>query len=181
MLREKSVKPEFLTNAKSSQVLNNSRCYIARNKVINDQQETSVNNRNAYSNLVSPHSSDEFLDANRLFRVMSKFDALVIFSMAKDGIEADVSTPSTIGLTRKQYYTRLVQLKNAGLIHKKGKHYYQTTMGSFLYENCINAVIHAIKNEKRMSMIDVLKRQGNFTDEDLQKMTSPLLTIPKEK
>ena len=124
-------------------------------------------------------SADELLDSSKLLVVISKFDALTIFSMAKDGIEADVSAPSKIGLTRKQYYTRLMQLKDAGLIEKKGNMYYQTTKGSFLYEKCVNTVIHAIRNSKQMAMIDVLKRQGRFTEEDLQRMKTSVLMIPK--
>ena len=124
-------------------------------------------------------SSGELLDSSKLLVVISKFDALTIFSMAKDGIEADVFAPSKIGLTRKQYYTRLMQLKDAGLIEKKGNMYYQTTKGSFLYEKCVNAAIHAIRNSKQMAMIDVLKRQGRFTEEDLQRMKTSVLMIPK--
>ena len=57
--------------------------------------------------------------------------------------------------------------------------YYQTTKGSFLYEKCVNTVIHAIRNSKQMAMIDVLKRQGRFTEEDLQRMKTSVLMIPK--
>ena len=121
----------------------------------------------------------EFLEARKLLTLLSKMDALVVLSMAKDGIRAESSTHSMIGLTRKQYYTRLMQLKKAGLIEKKGNMYYQTTKGSFLYEKCVNIVIHAIRNSKQMAMIDVLKRQGRFTEEDLQRMKTSVLMIPK--
>ncbi len=108
----------------------------------------------------------------------SKHDALVILSLAKKGIEADSSAHSKIGLTRKQYYVRLMQLKDARLIEKKGNYYFQTTMGSFLYENCINAARHAIKNSKQMSMIDVLRKQENFSEEELLRLKSTICNLP---
>ncbi len=114
----------------------------------------------------------EFLEARKLLTLLSKMDALVVLSMAKDGIRAESSTHSMIGLTRKQYYTRLMQLKKAGLIEKKENIYVQTTMGSFLQENCINSVMHAIRNYKKMAMVDVLRRGGNFSDEDLLRIKS---------
>ena len=123
---------------------------------------------------------DKIVGTSKLLKVISNVDALLIFSMAKDGIEAETRTHSKIGLTRKQYYTRLMQLKNTGLIERKGKLYFQTTMGSFLQENCINSVIHAIRNAKKMSMIDVLSSNSNFSEEDLLQMKSAICTIPIE-
>ncbi len=123
-------------------------------------------------------SLDDLREASKLMTLLSKLDALVILSMASKGIEADTSTYSKIGLTRKQYYTRLMQLKNAGLIEKKGNHYFKTTKGSFLEEKCIDAVMHAIKNSKQMTMIDVLRRQGNLSEEELLKMKSTLCYVP---
>jgi len=121
---------------------------------------------------------DDLVGACKLLKVLSNSDALMIFSMAKDGIEADTTTYSRIGLTRKQYYTRLMQLKNADLIEKKGRLYFQTTMGSFLHENCVNSIVHAIRNKKNMAMIDALRRHKNMSEEDLLQMKNTLLKIP---
>ena len=126
----------------------------------------------------SDSTTNRLSEVCKLIKVISSIDALLILSMAKDGIEADTSTHSRIDLTRKQYYTRLMQLKNAGLIKKEGKFYYQTTMGSFLQENCIDTIIHAIRNSKKMTMIDVLKSNGNFSKEDLLKIESSVCIIP---
>ncbi|MGH9909418.1 MAG: hypothetical protein ACRD32_02140 [Nitrososphaerales archaeon] len=130
------------------------------------------------TNACSSYKSQELLEASKLLNVLSKLDALIILSMAIHGIEADTSTCSKVGLTKKQYYTRLMQLKKVGLIEKKGKFYFQTIMGSFLYQNCINAVIHVIKNSKQMAMLDVLEKQGNLSDEELLKMKDILCSLP---
>lgn len=119
---------------------------------------------------VGNSDSQVYLEASKLLNVLSKSDALLIFSMARDGIEADGLTYARIGLTKKQYYTRLMQLKDMGLIEKRGNCYFQTTKGSFIQESCINAAIHAASNGRKMAMIDVLKRQGEITEEDLLQM-----------
>ncbi len=120
---------------------------------------------------------DELLAGSKLLKVLSTVDALTILSMAKDGIEANSRTYSMLGLSKKMYYTRLMQLKNAGLIKKRGNLYIQTTMGSFLQENCINSVVQATKNRKKMTMIDVLVRNRNFPEEDLLQMKNTLWKI----
>jgi len=124
------------------------------------------------------NSTDQLKGASKLLKVLASPDALMLFSLATVGIEADTIAYSKIGLTRKRYYTRLKLLKNAGLIQKKGRLYYQTTMGSFLHENCVNPVIHASMKRKQMGMIDVLKRAGNFSEEDLQQIKNTVCIIP---
>jgi hypothetical protein len=119
---------------------------------------------------VGNSDSQIYLEASKLLNVLSKSDALLIFSMARDGIEADGLTYARIGLTKKQYYTRLMQLKDTGLIEKRGNCYFQTTKGSFIQESCISAAIHAVSNGRKMAMIDVLRRQGDVTEEDLLQM-----------
>lgn len=128
--------------------------------------------------VTSDNPKDYLVGATKVLKALSNTDALSIFLMAKDGIEGEATTHSKIGLTRRRYYVRLMQLKSAGLIEKKGKLYFHTTMGSFLHENCINGITHAIRNKKKMAMIDVLKRQGNFAEEDLHQMQSAICRIP---
>ena len=136
--------------------------------MVNDQQDVVVTDT-AVSTVPTVNRA-ELIGVSKMLKVLSSADALIIFSMTKDGIEADTFTYSKIGLTRKQYYVRLMQLKDAGLIEKKDNTYFQTTMGSFLQENCINTVAHAVKNSKKMAMIDVLKRNDKFSEEDLCEM-----------
>ncbi len=104
--------------------------------------------------------TNELLQASRLFAVLSNLDALLLFSLMSDGIEADTSTHSRIGLTRKQYYTRLTQLKNAGLVEKRDTRYFLTNLGSFLHENCINPVMEAARNSK-------LAESGGHANEEM--------------
>ena len=118
----------------------------------------------------SSDKSNEVSEVSKLLGLLSRVDSLIIFHMAKKGIEAYTLTHHKIGLTRKQYYTRLTQLRKAGLIEKKKNYYFQTTMGSFLEENCVNNVLHTIRNRKKMAMVDVLTKAQKFSEEDLLKM-----------
>ncbi len=141
---------------------------------MNDQEPKSFENV-----IVPPGKSwDDLGGVSKVLKILANHDALAIFCMSKDGIEADTSTHSRIGFTKKQYYTRLMQLKRVHLIEKKENLYYQTTMGSFLYQNCLNAVQHAISNRKKMTMIDILRSQGRFSEEDLLQMESVVSRMP---
>lgn len=121
-----------------------------------------MNGRPSYAE----HSDREmFRGISKLLNILSKEDALLILSMTKKGMKTDTLTCNKIGLTRKQYYTRLKQLKSERFIEKSGSSYFQTTFGSYIYENCINVLLAAIKNRKQMAMIDVLKRSNNFYED----------------
>ena len=104
-------------------------------------------------------------DVTKLLSIISKQDALLIFSIAKDGMESSSMNYNKMGLTRKQYYTRLMQLKREGLIERNGNFYYHTTLGTFIYENCVNMLLAAIRNRKYMAMVDVLMHSNYFSQD----------------
>lgn len=110
---------------------------------------------------------DELLNTGKRLAALSSFEALVILYNAKYGIKADTSAHSKLGVTKSRYYSNLMQLKNAGMIKKKGKFYFQTTLGSFLHENCIIPAVYAIRNQKKLLVIDLLESHGKFSHEDL--------------
>jgi hypothetical protein len=113
---------------------------------------------------------EELVKVSKVLKVLANADALTIFTLAKDGVGGDTFAYQKVGLTRKQYYIRLMQLKRAGLVEKKEHLYFQTTMGSFVYENCIGAASHAVRNSRKMVMVDVLKKEKKFTEEELLQM-----------
>ncbi|MFQ5970407.1 MAG: hypothetical protein ACE5J2_07935 [Nitrososphaerales archaeon] len=102
-----------------------------------------------------------------LLSILSKKDALTIFLLAKDGLEAETDTPQRIGLTRKQYYTRLKQLVDSGLIDKVSDIYYHTTLGTLVHERHLMALLEHVKNIRKMRMADALKRTKQFSTEDI--------------
>lgn len=103
-----------------------------------------------------------------LLGILSKKDALTIFLLAKDGLKAEADTPQNIGLTRKQYYTRLKQLVDNQLMDKRGDMYVHTTLGSYVYQNHIVELMKQVKNVEQMKMIDTLKQAKQFSDDEIQ-------------
>ena len=81
-----------------------------------------------------------------LLAVLSKPGALRIFLLAKQGIKARTVSHYEIGLTRKQYYTRLSQLVKAGLVKKTGGRYIQTPFGTILSQDYIPRLQEVIMN-----------------------------------
>jgi len=102
-----------------------------------------------------------------ILSILSKKDALSIFLLAKDGLKAETNTPQKVGLTRKQYYTRLKQLVDSGLIDKSGDEYTHTTLGSFVHQKHIMELFEHTKNVKQMKMVDTLKRTRQFSEDDI--------------
>ena len=102
-----------------------------------------------------------------ILSILSKKDALSIFLLAKDGLKAETNTPRKVGLTRKQYYTRLKQLVDSGLIDKSGDEYTHTTLGSFVHQKHIMELFEHTKNVKQMKMVDTLKRTRQFSEDDI--------------
>jgi predicted transcriptional regulator len=105
--------------------------------------------------------------ASNLLAILSKKDALTIFLLAKDGLKAETNTPEKVGLTRKQYYTRLKQLVDTGLIDKSGDAYVHTTLGVLIHQNHLIGLLDHVRNVKQMKMIDALKRAGQFSENDI--------------
>jgi len=113
------------------------------------------------SDILSDEISDEtnpedLQKAMDVFSAISKYDAFSLFVLAKDGIKSDLDIFEKIGLTRKQYYTRLKQLLDANLIEKKENksEYYHSAFGSMIYQNHLVSVVSNLKKIKELEIID---------------------------
>jgi predicted transcriptional regulator len=122
---------------------------------------------NSSSALTSSDSSKLLAQLTEVLSVLSKNDALTIFLMANEGIKSELDTPVKIGLTKKQYYTRLKQLVDLGLVTKQNESYMQTAFGKIVYQKHIIGLTNQIKNSKYLQMVDVLKADSKFNDSDI--------------
>ena len=104
-----------------------------------------------------------------IFNVLSKRDAMTIFLLARDGLPAETDAPYKIGLTRKQYYTRLKQLVDLGLLERIEGVYYHTTLGSLIYDKHVVELTNSLAYKKELKMIDVLKKSSEFTTDEITK------------
>ncbi len=105
-----------------------------------------------------------------MLAILAKQDALTIFLESIEGIDASTDTPERLGMSKKQYYTRLKQLIDAGLITKSKGKYVQTTMGKILYERCLQLVFEQVRNAKKLIMADILKGSGRFDMDEIYRL-----------
>ena len=122
--------------------------------------------------LTSQDNSKFFAQLTEVLSVLSKSDALTIFLMSNEGIKSELDTPTKIGLTKKQYYTRLKQLVELGLVVKNNESYIQTSFGKVVYQKHILGLTNNIKNSKYLQMVDVLKANPKFNDGDIMEFIS---------
>ncbi|MEM1951616.1 MAG: hypothetical protein QXE95_06785 [Candidatus Nitrosocaldus sp.] len=113
---------------------------------------------------------DIIQETSRLLGILAKQDALTIFLESIEGIDASTDTPERLGMSKKQYYTRLKQLMDAGLITKSKGKYVQTTMGKILYERCLQLVFEQVRNAKKLIMADILKDSGRFDMDEIYRL-----------
>lgn len=106
--------------------------------------------------------------------ILSKSDALLIFLTAKDGLASELDTPQKIGLTKKQYYTRLKQLVEYGLLNKNDNRYFHTAFGSIIYNRHLLGLVDSMKISKELEMIDLLKRSSKFKTDEISTFVAKL-------
>ncbi|MDE1870419.1 MAG: hypothetical protein KGH71_05585, partial [Candidatus Micrarchaeota archaeon] len=66
-------------------------------------------------------SEKDITPLREVHTILSKKDALTVFLKVAGGLKSDLDTPGNIGLTKKQYYTRLKRLVDLGLAQKNGE------------------------------------------------------------
>ncbi len=120
--------------------------------------------------VVSPIGESETISVlMEVFNILSKPDAMTIFLLAKKGLEAETDASHKIGLTRKQYYTRLKQLVDLALIERIEGKYYHTTIGSLIYDKHVVELSNTLAYKKELKIIDVLKRSSEFSTNEITK------------
>lgn len=120
---------------------------------------------------------DRFFD---IMSIISKKDAMIIFSMAKEGLRSELDTPDMIGLTKKQYYTRMKQLVDLNLIAKTSRGYEHTSLGSIIYQNHVVGLLKNMENYKTFEIMDILKKSSKFDQNDITEfMTKMGITNPE--
>ncbi len=106
--------------------------------------------------------------------ILSKEDALTIFLTAKNGLASELDTPQKIGLTKKQYYTRLKQLVEFGLLDKRENKYEHTALGNIIHERHLLGLLNSMKISKELEMIDLLKKTSKFKPEEISNFVSKI-------
>ena len=118
-----------------------------------------------------------------LFFLLSRPEALRILDLARIGLKSKIDTPAEIGLTKKQYYTRLRQLVDLNLIEKIETHdgkkgadrapvYTTTLLGNLVYERCILDMKEMISNTGKLKAAEILYQSSKFSPEEIVQFMS---------
>jgi hypothetical protein len=113
-----------------------------------------------------------------LFSILSKSDNLLMFCVAKEGLETNSNILHNDIPTKKRYYKALKQLKDAGLIAKSSNHrstYFHTIYGSIVYQREIVEMAKYKKHTEKMKLIDSLKNANKHSDKDILKLIQDVI------
>lgn len=102
--------------------------------------------------------------------ILSKREALTVFLKVAGGLKSNMETPESLGLTKKQYYTRLKSLVDLGLVQKSGDVYTLTSLGENVCQNQITGLASTLRDSKKHQMIDVLRKDSRFSAEEIKKV-----------
>ena len=77
---------------------------------------------------------------------------------------------SKIKLTRKQYYSRISRLVNAGLIKRKNGKYTLTAFGKVIYYAALTIIENATNSYWKLKVIDSLEMSDDISPEEHKKI-----------
>ena len=107
--------------------------------------------------------TSDSLTVERVFSAISDNKSLSLFNIiaimsshASDGQPTAEILISRMNMTRKQYYTRINQLRHAGLITKRSTRFVLTSLGRVVYETHRTIGV-AIQNRWKLQAIDSLE------------------------
>jgi hypothetical protein len=92
-----------------------------------------------------------------ILRALSDDKSLALFNMVAFTLSGDTSiVMSRLGITRKQYYSRMNQLISVGLVMRESGRYFLTSLGKVVYESHI-LIGQAIEDYWKLKAIDSIE------------------------
>ena len=129
---------------------------------LNQQARSSTSSKISSAKVIYEQVASGSLSVETVFSAISDNKSLSLFNIiaimsspASDGQPTGEILISRINLTRKQYYTRINQLRDAGLITKKRTRFVLTSLGRVIYETHKTIGI-AIQNRWKLQAIDLI-------------------------
>jgi predicted transcriptional regulator len=115
-----------------------------------------------------------------VFKAISDDKALTIFNTVSLSAGKTDILISKLGLTRKQFYSKVERLIKHGLLVRRKGRYYLTTLGKVVYE--IQSILGAaLNNYWKLKAIDSLQIPASLPEIDLKKLIDSLLESPALK
>ena len=127
-----------------------------------NQQILNTSSKKSTAQDIYQHVASDSLLVESIFSAISDNKSLSLFNIIaimSSSPASDVGQPtgeiliSRLNLTRKQYYTRINQLRDAGLITRKRTRFVLTSLGRVIYETQKTIGV-AIQNRWKLEAID---------------------------
>ena len=115
----------------------------------------------------------EQLDVCHVLRAISDDKALAIFNTIALSVDSAPIAISRLNLTRKQYYSRMSAMIDAGIIARRSGRYYLTSFGKVVYE-AQTLIGRAQQSYWKLKAVDTIESSSNnaLTPEDRDRLIS---------
>ena len=117
------------------------------------------------------------ISSSNILRALSDDKTSVIFHTVALGNISDAATMAAkLGITRRQYYSRLAKITNADLVRKetKGK-YHLTSLGEVVYGSLLT-IDKALKNYWALKLVESCRINSSLsTDGEIPKLIDALI------
>ena len=151
-----------------------------------NQQIHNTSSKKSTAQDIYQHVASDSLLVESIFSAISDNKSLSLFNIIaimSSSPASDVGQPtgeiliSRLNLTRKQYYTRISQLRDAGLITRKRVRFVLTSLGRVVYETQKTIGV-AIQNRWKLEAIDSIQTSqlaDRMPTEERQKLINTLV------
>jgi hypothetical protein len=115
----------------------------------------------------------EQLDVCHVLRAISDDKALAIFNTIALSVDSAPIAISRLNLTRKQYYSRMSAMIDAGIITRRSGRYFLTSFGKVVYE-AQTLIGRAQQSYWKLKAVDTIESSSNnaLTPEDRDRLIS---------
>jgi len=115
-----------------------------------------------------------FLSIADVLKVISDDKSLVLFNMIALAPGDSEILKTTVKLTRKQYYSRMSGLVNAGMVKRKNGNYFITSFGKIVYDAQL-MIRKAINTYWKLKAIDSLEIEHRLPADERNKIIDTLI------
>ena len=151
---------------------------------LNQQVRSSTSSNRSNAQDIYQQVASDSLSVETVFSAISDNKSLSLFNIiaimshpASDGQPTGQILISRLNMTRKQYYTRINQLRDAGLITRKRARFVLTSIGRVVYETQKTIGV-AIQNRWKLQAIDSIQTSqlaNRMPTEQRQKLINTLV------
>src|SRR5918992_1105887 len=113
--------------------------------------------------------TEKYSDVQQILAVLASANAFKLFVCAERGFVFSLFLLEKLRMSKKQYYNALHKLKILGLLEKTDGLYHHTVSGRILHKQVVQQLVQVSKRQRELKIIDVLKKTGEYSDDDIRK------------